>query len=116
MLQVLQVSAAQEPQALPLTGVNEPSSPLAKEAKRERTRAAFGCPLGQVAGSSAWLMGRSSSNFSLQVGQKYSYKGMVRRSSYYHRTCDPEARQADSRPEWCRAERLVMIVAESAIC
>jgi hypothetical protein len=53
-------------------GIMEPSSPLEKEAKRERTRLAPGCPLGQVAVSSARLMERSSSNFWLQVGQKYS--------------------------------------------
>jgi hypothetical protein len=72
MLQVVQVSAAQEEQALPPTGVTEPSSPLVKEAKRERTRLASVCPVGQVAGYSARLIGRRSSNFWLQAGQKYS--------------------------------------------
>jgi hypothetical protein len=72
MSQVLQAPVAQEAQGLPPTGIIEPPSPLEKEAKRERTRLAPGCPQGQVAVSSARLMERSSSNFWLQVGQKYS--------------------------------------------
>jgi len=63
MSQVLQVPVAQEVQGLPPMGIRDPSSPLAKEAKRERMRLAPVCPLGQVAGSSARLMGRRNSNF-----------------------------------------------------
>jgi hypothetical protein len=69
---VLQAPVAQELQGLPPVGIIEPSSPLENEAKSERTRSAPGCPLGQVAVSSARLIERNSSNFWLQVGQKYS--------------------------------------------
>ncbi len=67
--QVLQLSAAQLEHALPPpTGAVKPSAPFVKLENADRTRPAL-CPLEHFAGSLERLIGRSSSNFSSQVGQ-----------------------------------------------
>ena len=69
MLQEEQLPDEQEEQAEPPTGVLKPSAPLLKDENIESTRSAPSCPLGQVAGSSARLIERKSSNLVSQRGQ-----------------------------------------------
>ncbi len=70
--QELQVSAEQVLQALPEA---EPPSEFVRN--REGTLSAEPPQFGHTPVSSDWLIGRNSSNLSLQSEQKYSYIGIV---------------------------------------
>ena len=76
--QVPQLPELQPPQEPPppATGVDTPPSPREKEAKADSLRSARAWQTGQAAPASAWLKGRSISNFSWQDGQTYSYIGI----------------------------------------
>jgi len=76
MLQEEQLPDEQEEQAEPPTGELKPSAPLLKDENTESIRSAPSWPLGQVAGSSARLIGRRSSNLASQRRQEYSYRGI----------------------------------------
>ncbi len=70
--QVLQVSAAQVLQEL------EPAEVSSELRQNRDSTLGAGVPhLGHTPLSSAWLIGRSSSNFFSQFKQKYSYIGIV---------------------------------------
>ncbi len=71
---MLQVVAEQVPQALPVPaiGLVSPSASFEKEAKREKSRCPWAPHRGQDPPSVALLIGSSSSNLTLQLGQKYS--------------------------------------------
>ena len=62
---------------------DSPSAPLETQAKVERTRSPLLWQWGQEAASSARLMGRSNSNLSLQLEQRYSYIGIVPHNLLY---------------------------------
>ncbi len=67
-----QISVVQVLQALPEA---EPPSELVRN--REGTLSAGSPQFGHTPASSAWLIGRNSSNLRLQFEQKYSYIGIV---------------------------------------
>jgi len=71
-LQVEHVPDEQDVQGEPPTGVLKPSALLLKDENTDRVRSAPSWPLGQVAGSSERLIGRSSSNLVSHRRQKYS--------------------------------------------
>lgn len=58
-------------------GVDGASLPPPTDANTDRSRTAFGCPSGQVAGSLAADIDRRSSKVASQVLQRNSYTGMV---------------------------------------
>ena len=62
---------------MPDIGAEIPSIPFEKEAKREKDLFAACSHFGQVAPSLLLLTGRSNSNLQSQLGQKYSYIGIV---------------------------------------
>jgi len=71
---VLQLVAEQleQPLPVPAIGLLSPPAPLEKEANPEKTRCAAPPHRGQAPSSPALLIGRSSSNLTLQLEQKYS--------------------------------------------
>jgi len=78
---IAQVEQFDEPQVaqelpLPLIAAGIPSALVVTQQILESTRPAFAWHLGHSASSSARLKGRSSSNFSLQSVQTYSYIGI----------------------------------------